>query len=373
MKDQKIKRQKIVERETNFSYEEKHDIAQKSNEQCCHCGKKVYFGYGATIEHFIPLSKGGTNRNLNLVMLCKDCNSKKGDFIYNPVDYLEYLNDEHLKDINNYFDSYINSFDFVNRDNLLACDCYKVLVSTSNSRQVWRKGTPLKAYVKQYVKRATLKDVDKLTEYYINYLKKYNCLDEEEAARLNILFWLNFGCIYYIEKNNEIKTLITVTVTKANGHILFRGERVKNYLNIDLFTYYSNDFSCTLSYNMVRQIPRWIEREQHLKQLPVKINILKNDELSADVVNPENILYDEGRFIEAFYVFYDIDEEEIPVLSKDEDVTNFFDKFAHLNKEKLDEWFKTHDSETYEWMVAEIALPESSSQEKEDALNGSTD
>lgn len=34
-----------------------------------------------TIDHVIPLSKGGTWKDDNLVAACKDCNVKKGDKI----------------------------------------------------------------------------------------------------------------------------------------------------------------------------------------------------------------------------------------------------------------------------------------------------
>lgn len=35
----------------------------------------------ATIDHRIPLSRGGSNRNDNLVLACSDCNQRKADKI----------------------------------------------------------------------------------------------------------------------------------------------------------------------------------------------------------------------------------------------------------------------------------------------------
>jgi 5-methylcytosine-specific restriction endonuclease McrA len=34
----------------------------------------------ATLDHFIPVSRGGGSRTRNLVMACKDCNGAKADF-----------------------------------------------------------------------------------------------------------------------------------------------------------------------------------------------------------------------------------------------------------------------------------------------------
>jgi len=38
----------------------------------------------STLDHIIPLSKGGTNKMENLAVACSDCNNKKG----NAIDYV---------------------------------------------------------------------------------------------------------------------------------------------------------------------------------------------------------------------------------------------------------------------------------------------
>ena len=365
----KIKRQKIVERE-QFTYDDKLEIAKKSNGLCCNCGRPVHFGYGATVEHFIPLSKGGTNRGINIVMLCKACNEEKNNFIYRPQDYLKYLNDEHYEKIKGYFDSYINSFDFINRDNLLACDRYKVLVSPM-SRNLYKpngskkyKNLMREHATELWVKRATMDDVDKLTEYFIKYLKKYDCLDSESSARVNIEFWINFGCIYYIEKNNEIKTFITVTVTKANDHVYIKNESIDSYLTINIFTYYSNDYALTLAWNLSRQIPKYLVDEQNLSQLPVRYCVLKNDHLSYPLCEGGNINIDQ-RFINSFMVLYEPDVE-LPKITEDKALNEFFSRFGKVNKYKMDKWFENHDSDTLDWMIRELELEELTDKEREE-------
>lgn len=40
-------------------------------------------GYGlATVDHVVPLSKGGSNQPWNMVLACFDCNEAKGDSPY---------------------------------------------------------------------------------------------------------------------------------------------------------------------------------------------------------------------------------------------------------------------------------------------------
>lgn len=49
-------------------------IAKKSKGRCWYCGanKKI------TIDHIVPVSRGGTGHLRNLVLACKTCNSSKG-------------------------------------------------------------------------------------------------------------------------------------------------------------------------------------------------------------------------------------------------------------------------------------------------------
>ena len=50
-------------------------IFKRDNYACLLCGKKDRL----SIDHIVPLSKDGTNRQSNLQTLCEKCNSLKGD------------------------------------------------------------------------------------------------------------------------------------------------------------------------------------------------------------------------------------------------------------------------------------------------------
>ena len=52
-------------------------IFERDGAKCKNCGRQDKL----TIDHIIPTSKGGTNEEINLQVLCERCNKKKGNKI----------------------------------------------------------------------------------------------------------------------------------------------------------------------------------------------------------------------------------------------------------------------------------------------------
>ena len=46
---------------------------------CCYCGSTVEEGTKLTLDHIIPHSLGGDNKETNLVTCCHKCNSSRGN------------------------------------------------------------------------------------------------------------------------------------------------------------------------------------------------------------------------------------------------------------------------------------------------------
>ena len=325
----KLERQKISERD-DFTYDEREDIAKKSGHKCAHCGKLVYFGYGATIDHFVPLSKGGTNRSINLTLLCDSCNKEKGDLILPPETYIKYLNEDALEKLCDYFDSYIHSFEYIARGNLLACDMYFISVEPIVNMRHRHKQMNVHRLV-----RATWADADRISEYFMKYLKKYNLLMSTEAAMANIEFWLRFGCIYFIEKDG-IKLIMTAMVTKRadNGKHSHR-------LTFNIFSYYNNDYAFTLVKGIMHMVPGYVMDEQGLSELPVRIGIVADDKLSGYALGRESVR--EGLFRYLYAMYRNSGEEG--------NTDEFFGKFSDVSK-KAEAWIKNH--EEISWMLEEI-------------------
>jgi 5-methylcytosine-specific restriction endonuclease McrA len=61
-----------------FSKKIRYRIFKRDNFTCKKCGSKKHL----TIDHIIPVSEGGSNRDNNLHTLCNDCNqAKKADIL----------------------------------------------------------------------------------------------------------------------------------------------------------------------------------------------------------------------------------------------------------------------------------------------------
>jgi len=57
--------------------------------ECYYCG--TYVGIKElTMDHLVPLSRGGRSTKDNLVPCCKECNTKKRTML--PVEWEEYIN-----------------------------------------------------------------------------------------------------------------------------------------------------------------------------------------------------------------------------------------------------------------------------------------
>jgi len=60
----------------SFTYSEWERLKEKYNYTCPSCGRREP-KIKLTIDHIIPISKGGTNYISNIQPLCQECNSKK--------------------------------------------------------------------------------------------------------------------------------------------------------------------------------------------------------------------------------------------------------------------------------------------------------
>lgn len=55
----------------------RRDVFRRDGNICLKCGAKE----NLTIDHIVPVSKGGLSRMFNLQSLCSKCNGEKGDNI----------------------------------------------------------------------------------------------------------------------------------------------------------------------------------------------------------------------------------------------------------------------------------------------------
>jgi 5-methylcytosine-specific restriction endonuclease McrA len=83
--EEEIKREKRKARELRHS----QWWARKRESGVCHfCGRKIP-PKELTMEHIVPIIRGGKSTKGNLVPACKECNSKKKYLL--PMEWEEYL------------------------------------------------------------------------------------------------------------------------------------------------------------------------------------------------------------------------------------------------------------------------------------------
>jgi len=351
----KERRQQVTDREM-ISEDTKQYIQDKSDDRCVWCGKKVFLGYQGTVDHFIPIKKGGTNDPVNLVLMCRDCNQKKGSRIF-PINVAaSYLKEEHAAELGAYFEDFVAKYDYISRGNLMASDVYEMFFLPSSledaENRAKRRGKKLNINLqrsKYLLKRAYPEDEAKIVVYFTKYLKKYDKLDSPEAATQNIKFWMRFGSIYYIEKNGDIAAICCTTVNK-HGYITF-----------DLFVYYSTMLAWTMANGIVSCLSDAIMDENDLPYLPISFNMLNDDELSRRAISNQEAVVKDGVMCckLAFVYNYDyIPESELAQPSKifDEGVEhfrNFIGKF-HDIEDDIMVYLYQNNLMDYSWMASEI-------------------
>ena len=343
----------------HFTLDEKEDICAKSGNKCAHCGTPIYAGYQMTVDHFIPLDKGGSNQMINLIPLCKDCNESKDNKLYS-MDYIKYLKPKYKQQIKDYLDSYVQVIDYCQRHRLLAYDEYNrsILITPRNVR---RKNKSVGVKSKYILKYATWDDLDKITDYLIRYLKKNEVLDSEEAARENIIFWMQFGCIYYVERNGEVTTMIAMTIKQLGENQDYRG--IYNQPMMYLFPYYQTEISEQIVLDLIYDIPKLICDENNLSFMPLNIVMLE-DEKMKNVLSYMYKTSPKEDNVEGFIVFhvlvgenesYDNVHIEYEDMNESEKKTHdFFNKFNDVTDKMLRYFEKYEDRESVSWMINSI-------------------
>lgn len=76
---------KITERGSRFSLKFKRALWTASEKKCAYCGGEIESHKVMHVDHFIPLSKGGSNEVSNFICSCHLCNISK-----NNVDISEF-------------------------------------------------------------------------------------------------------------------------------------------------------------------------------------------------------------------------------------------------------------------------------------------
>lgn len=75
----------------------KEFIKSRKNAKCIYCGSRLHYG-NATTDHIIPISEGGNNAQVNLMVCCFNCNNQRGNMKF--IDYLKIKNPKYRNEKN---------------------------------------------------------------------------------------------------------------------------------------------------------------------------------------------------------------------------------------------------------------------------------
>ena len=84
--DNEIRREKEKARRLRSTHWWHNKIQQGT---CYYCHQKVGMAE-LTMDHIVPLSRGGKSKKGNIVAACKSCNNKKNSLL--PIEWEDYLN-----------------------------------------------------------------------------------------------------------------------------------------------------------------------------------------------------------------------------------------------------------------------------------------
>lgn len=116
-------------------------VLKECGHKCAHCGAPLFFSTNMTMEHVIPLHKGGSNEADNLVVLCEACNKDKNNDVIEPALYYPHLPKPKLKQVQATFQKYVANVRWLDYQTVFMTDRFmlsylKTLPFNKNTRHV---------------------------------------------------------------------------------------------------------------------------------------------------------------------------------------------------------------------------------------------
>lgn len=189
-----------------FDKEKKEKVLHKSKGVCSHCGKKLDLE-SMTVDHVIPLSKGGTNELKNLVALCENCNQDKSNYVVDPEDYYIHLDWVYLKDLIKKYGEYSESVNWVSKRQIFSEDMQNV--SVLKHFHIPTKG--------KFLVKAWYSDLNDIYMAYIRFHDRKTRFrytkEERECVKRFVSFIFKEGCFYiYRNSSGDIALVVPVVL-----------------------------------------------------------------------------------------------------------------------------------------------------------------
>lgn len=306
-----------------FTTKEKEFILSKSNNCCCRCGKGLsLFDKEYTVEHVIPLSKGGTNSISNLVALCMSCNMKKDNSIIHPRDYFKYLKDEYYEEIKQIYDIYCEETSWFSTRNYTREDIvdigYESVFDILSGEKLVNQYDHMLHHAAT-LKKCTSEDLPELYDYVCRYNKKIGLPAEKEEIKTLIDDVYKVGCVYKLYHGYDIIAVIPIAIHK--NHYLGPEEEHYSFLINGLPALYQKNRYKLLIHNALVYILGCLANLNKYKAVSVMINVPEKDEYIQSVVETVCLSGKKAKVVDDLFSYLDIriiepDEERCEMLEK---------------------------------------------------------
>lgn len=224
-------RKKVDERK-GFTYIERCAIKSKSNGRCAHCGKVLL---DFTIDHVIPIEKGGTNDIGNLVALCKGCNTYKNNYVIHPLDFYKYLLYPYVEELVYNQNRYYDQVQWLTNTNFLPEDRKEIRTSMILPNiQLHRRRDVCSVPCTYWLSKAVYADLDSIYDFVVRYCKKYlGDRNESDWIKRLLTVYFDSGCLYHIRNRaNEVVGLIPIRISRLP--VRFEGYEEQDILVFDI-------------------------------------------------------------------------------------------------------------------------------------------
>lgn len=197
----------------SFDAEQRKTVLDKSNYKCSHCGASLT-AKDVTIDHFIPLSKGGRNIPANLTGLCIKCNEEKDNIIVRPHEYYKFVKNEYLKELDSLYEAYLTDKEWLTNKNYTKDDYftfkYPTKLESLQGKRLKKRGDAhcVKIYMATAtIKKAAYEDMEEIREFSQKCIEKAGT--EYSIDKLLSSVFMT-GAIYMIQKSGILTAVILI-------------------------------------------------------------------------------------------------------------------------------------------------------------------
>ena len=261
-------------------YTLRHGIYEEAKGICAHCGRKTYYLGNFTVDHIIPLKKGGKNEKRNLVCLCYSCNQEKKSDILDPLEYYKFLPEHRKTQVKKMFENYLKNKDWLSYKNLFKLDQFDIktraVVRNPKTKQACTVPTTI-----------TIKKIKQREAF--DWLQEYKKTLDDKDKGIIVTDEQEITTAYYeVKQHDKIIFLFTPYIEKPNN------DETMNTLKIDVFINgninYKKDSTSPTLYLMLNDIIGEIQsqtfmRNQKNTTIPCSIRTLESDKIANEVLH----------------------------------------------------------------------------------------